>query len=169
MKTRKRSRPQTEGASKLSSADDDSSTTSLRNSDLAVANKRARNSAPIDKIPNVVELCKQVFSHVSLYGLLHAMQAGLTFKTNIDNSHRLQLDLFLAPDPKRHKLTISTSGTLLPRIKAAQHIAAAEAGGQQTIGEVTCCTLHPDLQLDPESHRLLCFARTRKGMVQYAA
>lgn len=74
MATRKRSRSDTEDVSRLASADDNSSTTSASNSDLPVAKKRARQSAPIDNILNVVELCEQVLSHLPLYDLLRTMQ-----------------------------------------------------------------------------------------------
>lgn len=66
MTAHKCSRSETEEASRLSSADNDSSTSSASNSELAVVNKRAHKSAPIDKIFHVVELCEQVLSHLSM-------------------------------------------------------------------------------------------------------
>jgi len=166
MATRKRSRSETEESA---DDDDDSSTGSLSSSELAVANIRARKSAPIDKILNVVELCEQVLSHLPTYDLLHAMQVCRTFKTNIESSHQLQKNLYLTPDLPRPKLAISSSGTLLSGIRAEQHIAAAEAAGERETGEFTCCTPHPALQLDPDSHRVVvCFEKYR-GLVDYAA
>lgn len=169
MATHKRSRSENEDASRLSSADNDSPTTSVNNSDLPVANKRARQSALIDKILNVVELCEQVLSHLPLYDLLRAMQVCRTFKQNIETSSRLQKNLFLTPDLPRPRLVMSASGTLLSGIEAEQQIAAAEAAGERETGEFTCCTLHPDLQLDPGSHRVFGFIKKYKGMVYYAA
>jgi hypothetical protein len=66
-------------------------------------------------------------------------------------------------------MVMSPSGTLLSGIKAEQQIAAAEAAGERETGEFTCCTLHPDLQLDPESHRIMGFVKKYRGMVDYAA
>jgi hypothetical protein len=169
MATRKRSRSETEDASRLRSANDDSPTTSTSDSELAVANKRARKSAPIDKILNVVELCEQVLSHLPTYDLLHAMQVCRTFKTNINNSPRLQKGLYLTPDLPRPKLAISSSGTLLSGTRAEQCIAAAEAAGERETGEFTCCTPHPALKLDPESHRVMACVKKYRGMVDYAA
>lgn len=113
MATRKRSRSDTEDASRPSSAAEDSPTTSASNSDLAIANKRGRKSAPINKIIDVAELCEQVLSHLPLHDLLHAMQVCRTFKATIENSPRLQKNLFLVPDLPRPNLAISSSGTLL--------------------------------------------------------
>lgn len=169
MATYKRSRPDTEDAPRLSSADNDSPTASANNSGLATTSKRARQSAPIDKILNVVELCEQVLSHLPLFDLLQATQVCRTFKKTIDNSHRLQKNLFLAPDLPRPRLAISSSDALLSGTRAAQHIAAAEAAGAPETGEFTCCTPHSALQLDPESHRIVAVARKYKGMVAYAA
>lgn len=169
MTTRKRSRPEIEDAPNSRSFNEDSSTTLVNNSELATTNKRARKSAPIDKILNVVELCEQVLSHLPMNDLLHAMQVCRILKADIDSSHKLQHNLFLAPDLKRQKLTISSTGALLSGVKAAQHIAAARAAGRQTVGEITCCTLHPALQLDPESHRVLSAEGKRQGIVEYAA
>jgi len=159
MATHKHSRSDTEDASKLCSANDDSPTTSVKKSDLPVANKRARKSAPIDKILNVTELCGQVLSHLQMYDLLHAMQVCRAFKQNIETSSRMQKNLFLAPDLPRPKLAISPSGTLLSGIKAEQHIAAIEAAGDRETEEFTCCTPNPALQLDPASHRVMGFVR----------
>lgn len=167
MASRKRSKPDTEDVSRLSSAADDSPTTSASNSDLIIANKRARQSAPIDKIINVTELCEQVLSHLPLYDLLRAMQACRAFKATADNSHPLQKNLFLAPDLPRPKLAMSSSGTLLSGTRAAQHIAAADAAGECETGEFTCHILHPALQADPRTDRVQDSGRM--GMVRYVA
>ena len=164
-----RSRSATEDVSRLISADKDSVTTLEDISRLAIANKSARQSAPVDKIVNVVELCEQVLSHLSLYDLLHAMQACRAFKNIIEKSLVLQKNLFLVPDLPRPQLAMSTSGTLLSGTRAAQHIAAAQAAGERETGEFTCCILHPVLQLDPDSYRVLGFVKKYRGMVEYAA
>lgn len=169
MATPHRSGSETEDVSRLISADEESVTTLVDISRLAIANKSARQSAPVDKIVNVVELYEQVLSHLSLYDLLHAMQACRAFKTIIENSLVLQKNLFLVPDLPRPQLAMSTSGTLLSGTRAAQHIAAAQAAGGCETGEFTCCTLHPALQLDPESYRIVRCFKKYKGMVKYAA
>lgn len=66
MTAHKRFRSETEEASRLSSTDNDPSTSSASNSELAVVKKRAHKSAPIDKILHVVGLCEQVPSHLSM-------------------------------------------------------------------------------------------------------
>jgi len=140
----------------------------LRSDTEDVASKRACKSAPIDKIMNVVELCEQVLLHLPMRDLLHAMQVCRTFKANIDTSHRLQANLFLAPDLQRSKFATSSTGTLLSGIKAAQHIAAAQAAGEPQTGEFTCCTIHPALER-PASDRRRSRESKRQGMVEYAA
>jgi hypothetical protein len=159
MATRKRSRSETEE----SADDDDSPTTSASNSDLAVANKRARKSAPIDKILNVAELCEQVLSYLPMYDLLRAMQVCRAFKTNIESSYQLQKTLFLAPDLPRSKLAISSSGTLLSGIRATQQVAAAKAAGEDETGEVVVHTPHPAVQLYARTGKFM-----RLGLVEYA-
>ena len=156
-------------ATRPSSADNDSSDTSASKSDLAIASKRARKSAPIEKLLGIFELCEQVLDYLSMYDLLRAKQICRAFKTIIGNSHLLQKTLFLVPDLPRPKLAISTSGTLLSGTRAAQHIAAAQAAGERETGEFTCCILHPVLQLDPDSYRVLGFVKKYRGMVEYAA
>ena len=170
MATHKRSRSDTEDASRLSStADDDPFTTPLTSAEFAIANERARKAAPIEKVIGIVELGEQVLSHLPMYDLLRAMQVCRTLKETIDNSHQLQKTLFLVPDLIRPKLAISTSGTLLSGTRAAQHIAATQAAGERETGEFTCCVLHPALQLSLKSLGALRVVMKYEGMVKYAA
>jgi hypothetical protein len=150
MATHKRSRSDTEHTSSLASSNDDSSITSVDISKLAAASKRARKSAPIEKLLNTFELCEQVLDYLPMYDILRVTQVCRAFKANVDNSHRLQVKLFLTPDFARNTRSAGTAkGTLLSGVKATQHIAAAETAGERQTGEVTFYVPHPDVQPAP--------------------
>jgi len=164
MAARKRTRAEKTDASRLKSTHDNSSTTSVSKSAFGVASKRVRKSASIDKILNIVELCEQVLSHIPMNDLLHATQICRGFKTTIENSSLLQKKLFLAPDlARKNRTAISSKRTLLSGAKAAQHIAAAEAAGEDDTGEVIFYIPHPAIKL---REREINFKHP--GLVSYA-
>jgi hypothetical protein len=166
MTTRKRKRSEKMSASKLSAPHDTSSTSSLSNPQVDVATKRIRKSAPIEKLINIFELCEQVLSHLPMDDLLHAMQVCRALKLNIENLSRLQKELIFVPDFERKIRTVITSRhTLLSGAKAAQHIAAAEAAGEEEEekGEVTFYTPHPSIRLHERGLLI-----THPGLVSYA-
>jgi hypothetical protein len=167
MATRKRSRSDTEDASRPCS--DNNNSTRVNDSDISLANKRARKSAPVEKLLGVFELCEQVLNYLPMYDLLRVALVCRAFKANVDDSHRLQKKLFLAPDLPRVKCAMFPSGTLLSGTKAEQHIAATKAADEHTTGEFTCCTLHPALHLEPQHFGLAASRNRCIGMVKYAA
>jgi hypothetical protein len=137
---------------------------STSTSNLSVATKSIRKSAPIEKLLNVFELCEQVLDYLPMYDVIHAVQACRAFKSNVENSSRLQMKLFLAPDlTRRTRSAISSERTLLFGVKAAQHIAAAEAAGLDHTGELVFYTPHPVINLHAKSG----FVK-RMGLVRFA-
>jgi hypothetical protein len=125
---------------------------SMSDPDLTVATKRTRKSAPIEKLLGIFELCEQVLEYLPMYDILRATRVCRAFKANVDNSHRLQVKLFLTPDLARKTCTaVTPKGTLLSGVKAAQHIAAAETAGERQTGEVTFYVPHPDVQPAPKT------------------
>ncbi|KAM0707476.1 hypothetical protein Q7P35_004121 [Cladosporium inversicolor] len=133
---------------------------------LAVASQCTRESTvPIEKLLGIFELCEQVINNLSMNDILHAMQACRAFKSNVENSTKLQMKLFLAPDYTRQNRTaISSTHTLLSGAKAAEHIVAIEAAGGPSTGEFVLYTPHPAIQLHEREGDI-----KRVGLVLYAA
>lgn len=132
---------------------------------LPVASKRVRKSAPIEKLLDIFELCEQVLDNLSMDDILHSMQACRAFKSNVENSTKLQMKLFLTPDHTRQNRTaISSKCTLLSGAKAAQHIAAAEAASERETGEIMFYIPHPIVQPAPRHPSI-----QELGLVAYVA
>lgn len=144
-----------------------------RYSDIA-AGRKSTNSTPIQKLLDTFELCEQVLDYLPMKDLLHITRVCRAFKANIENSHRLQAKLFLAPDRTLKKLAVSPRNTLLAGHKAEQHIAAAIAANEAAIatgsgeefdlGEISLYTPHPYLNTGrlPDRYK-------RMGVVKYAS
>jgi hypothetical protein len=107
----------------------------LRYSDMVAERKCKINVTPIKKLVDTFELFEQVLDYLPMKEVLLATRVCRAFKTNIENSSRLQAKLFLAPDLTMKKMAVSSSGTLLSGVKAEQHIAAAEGSGSSQISD----------------------------------
>ena len=123
----------------------------MSNLAVASASQCTRESAPIEKLLGIFELCKQVLDNLSMNDILHAMQACRAFKSNVENSTKLQVKLFSTPETTyKSRITITVKGTLLSGIEAAHHIVSFEAAGERHTSEVQFHVPHPVLQRFPE-------------------
>ena len=138
--------------------------TAVRFSDIAAGRDARENSTPIEKLINTFELCEQVLDYLSMKEVLLATRVCRAFKTNIENSSRLQAKLFLAPDLTVKKKAVSINGTLLSGVKAEKYIAAIEAAEDGQSREIALYVPHPELKLAYVSERY-----RNRGMVKYAA
>ena len=135
----------------------------MRYSDIAAGRDAKDNGTHIEKLMYIPELCDEVLAYLSLEELIRATRVCLAFKTNIENSSRLQAKLFLTTDLSIKKKAISTTGAMLSGAKAEQHIAAAAAAEEGSSGEVALYQPHPWLQAGRLSDRY-----RRMGMVKYS-
>lgn len=142
---------------------DKASPASIRYSDIAAGRDAKDSDTHIEKLMYIPELCDEVLDYLAMSELLHATRVCHAFKTNIENSSRLQAKLFFAPDLTTKKLAISATGTLLSGVKAEQRIAVAEAAGGSGSGEISFYEPHPWLRASRLSDRY-----RRMGMVKYA-
>jgi hypothetical protein len=94
----------------------------MRYSDITAGRDARENGTPIEKLINTFELCEQVLDYLPMEEVIRATRichANLPrFKTNIENSSRLQAKLYFAPDLTMKRLAVSTTGTLLSGVKA---------------------------------------------------
>ena len=143
-------------------------------SDIAAGRDSKSESTPIQKLLDTFELCEQVLEYLPMKDVLHITRVCRAFKTNVENSPRLQAKLFLAPDRTLKKLAVSPRNTLLVGHMAEQHIATASAANEAAIatgseeefdlGEISLYTPHPYLRTGRLSDRY-----KRMGVVQYAS
>ena len=135
----------------------------MRYSDIAAGRDAKDNGTHIEKLMYIPELCDEVLEYLSLEELIRATRVCHAFKTNIENSSRLQAKLFLAQDLTIKKKAVSTNGKLLSGPKAKQHIAAAESAEDCNSGKIAFYQPHPWLQVGRLSDRY-----RRMGMVKYS-
>jgi hypothetical protein len=132
----------------------------MRYSDITAGRDARENGTPIEKLINTFELCEQVLDYLPMEEVIRATRICHAFKTNIENSSRLQAKLYFAPDLTMKKLAVSTTGTLLSGVKAELRIAATEA---HECSEIAVYVPHPWLESAyvPDRYK-------RMGMVKYA-
>jgi hypothetical protein len=135
----------------------------MRYSDIAAGRDAKDDGTHIEKLMYIPELCDEVLDYLSLEELICATRVCRAFKTNIENSSRLQAKLFFAPDLTIKKKAVSTTGKLLSGLKAEQHIAAADSVEDSHSGEIALYQLHPWLQAGRLSDRY-----RRKGIVKFS-
>ncbi|GAB7330858.1 hypothetical protein MBLNU13_g02391t1 [Cladosporium sp. NU13] len=135
----------------------------LRYSDITAGRDAKDNGTPIEKLMYIPELCDRVLDYLPLEELFCATRVCIAFKTNIENSSRLQAKLFLASDLTIKEKAVSANGTLLSGAKAEHHIAACRSAEGSSSGEIVLYQVHPWLQVGrlPDRYR-------RMGMVRYA-
>lgn len=145
-----------------------------RYSDIAAGRDSKSESTPIQRLLDTFELCEQVLEYLPMKDVLQITRVCRVFKTNIENSTRLQAKLFLAPDRTLKRLVVSPSGTLLAGHRIEQYVGVATTVTNQDIdstrfaervnaGEISLYTPHPYLRPDRLSDRY-----KRMGMVKYA-
>jgi hypothetical protein len=154
----------TANSSKQHASANKASAAPIRYSDIAAGRDARENGTPIEKLINTFELCEQVLEYLPMKEVLLAMRVCRAFKTNIENSSRLQAKLFLALDLTIRRKAVSTAGTLLSGVKAEQHIAAAKAAGHSSSGEIALYQPHPGTR-----SKYLSVRYRSMGMVKYAA
>lgn len=138
----------------------------MRYSDVIAKRKSTHNITSINKLLETFELCEQVLDYLPMKEVLLATRVCRAFKTNIENSSRLQAKLYFAPDLTIKRTALSANGTLLAGRKAEQCINAVEAAGQaerREYGEIVLYVAHPALKVGRISDRY-----KRMGMVKYA-
>ena len=156
--------PLTTSTSEQHPSSQKSSAAPIRYSDIAAGRDARENGTPIEKLINTFELCEQVLDYLPMKEILLATRICRAFKTNIENSSRLQAKLFLAPDLTIKKLAVSATGTLLSGVKAEQHIATVKVAEDSSTGEIALYQPHPSTR-----SKYLSVRYRSMGMVKFAA